>query len=239
MHCQAHSSLGRGGSRQRPGLLGYRPQRCLIPALPHLDPTCTGQSAQSTVKTFCGTEPPLQLFPCSPLSPLCSPCQLGRSSAPHPRLSPSLPKAVSPSLSPPLLALSGCPISLALACSPSITHSQWQMAPALSAGPSLPPRLLDITHPHLQPFPPWTLGPRDPFCEKISILITQAPSFPPQSAGRILSQGTLGFLRQFAWRLRKGGRGPGNGSTPSPCLLTGLHSLKRHPSPVCGCGLQL
>lgn len=239
--CQAHrvSSPGGGGSGQRPGLLGYRPQRCLIPALPDLDPTCTDQSAQSTVKIFCGTEPPLQFFPCSPRLPSIHHVSWPAARPPtpaSPRLSPRLSLHLTPHR---CLALSGCPISVAPACSLSITQSQWQMAPPPSAGPSPPPRLLDITHPHLQPFPPRTLGPRDPCCEKISFLITQAPTFSPQSTGYILSQGMLGSLRQFAWRLRKGGRGPGNGSTPGPCLHTGLHSLKRHPSPVCGYGLQL
>lgn len=218
MHCLAHCSLGCGGSRQRPGLPGYRPQRRLIPALPHLEPTCTGQSAQSTMKTFCGTEPPLSP---APPTPLCSPCQLGCSSAPNPRLSPSLPKAVSPSLSPPLLALSGCPISLALACSPSITQSQWQMAPALSTGPSPPPRLLDITHPHLQPFPPWTLGPRDPFCEKISILVTQAPSFPPPERRLHPVPGNVRIPQTVCLEAEKGGQGAWEWLHPRPLPAQG------------------
>lgn len=122
VHCQAHSSLGRGGSRQRPGLLGHRPQRCLdsCPSSPGSDmhwPVCAEHR-----EDFLWYRTPTSALPLLP-SLSCSPCQLGRSPAPHPRplpispqgcLSISLPTAAGP-LWLPDLSGPGLP--------PSITHS--------------------------------------------------------------------------------------------------------------------
>ena len=153
-----------------------------------------------------------------------------------PRLSPRPSLHLFPHCCP---ALSGCPISLA--CSLSITQSQWQPAPPPSAGPSPPPRLLDITYPH-PPFgaiPTTDSGPLGPMLRENFHPHHPSPLLPAPEHRLHPVPGNVRIPQTFPWRLRKGGRGPGNGSTRSPFLSTGLHSLKHHPSPVCGYGRQL
>lgn len=178
----------------RRGLLGYRPQRCLILALSHLDPT--DQSAQSTVKTFCGTEPPTSDLPLLPLSPLS--IQSVRWAA---DLSPRTPaclcvltKAVSPSLSPhPCVSLSGCPVLFPL---PSALAGGTRTP----RGPSLPPSCALQTHntPSPLPIPTKDSGPQGPILRENFHPPHPSPLLPlPQRAGYILSQGMSGSHRHF------------------------------------------
>lgn len=207
---------------------------CLIPALPPWIRHALA-SLQSTVKTFCGTEPPLQLFPCSPLSPLYFTMSAGpvaRTPA-SPHLSPRLSLHLSPRCWPSLAAPSLWPWPVLL---PSpIRNGRWHRT---LRRPFSTSRLLDITHPHLSHSHHGLWAPGTHSARKFPSPHHPSPLLPAPERRPHPVPGNVRIPQTVCLEAEKGGRGPEEWlPPPAPACSPGLHTASGaiHLS-VCGCG---